>query len=286
MLPDVLSVILRALGWLAIVQAGGAAMFLALFGDGIDAARRPILRLTRIAALAAIVLLVAQYLLEPARMTASLTGVFDSELQRFLLHTRAAKVLALRLAGVALLLWALRRDGAGLRRYGLAGAILIAASFPLTGHSAESPERWLLMPLLGLHLLVVEFWFGALLPLIWVSERDAASRAASTVESFSRLAGWVVPLIFLAGLVIALRLLPDFGAVRTPYGAGLLLKALAFSVLLGLAAMNKWRFGPALAGGSRQAALRLRQSIYIEFVLIGLVVMGTATLTTFWSPLG
>ena len=286
MLPDVLSAFLRALGLLAMVQAGGAAMFLALFGEGIDAARRPILRLTRIAALAAIVLLVAQYLLEPARMTASLTGVLDAELQRFLLHTRAAEVLALRLAGVALLLWALRRDGAGLRRYGLAGAILIAASFPLIGHSAESPERWLLIPLLGLHLLAVEFWFGALLPLIWVGEREVASRAASTVERFSRLAGWVVPLIFLAGLVIALRLLPDLGALRTPYGTGLLLKTLAFSVLMGLAAMNKWRLGPALAGGGRQAVLRLRQSICIEFVLIGLVVMGTAILTTFWSPVG
>jgi len=286
MLPDVLSAILRALGFLAMVQAGGAAMFLALFGEGIDAARRPILRLVRIAALAAIMLLVAQYLLEPARMTASLTGVFDAELQRFLLHTRAAQVLALRLAGVALLLWALRRDGAGVRGYGLAGAVLIATSFPVIGHSAESPERWLLMPLLGLHLLVVEFWFGALLPLIWVVEREAAFRAAGTMERFSRLAGWVVPLILLAGLLIALRLLPDFGAVRTPYGAGLLLKTLAFSVLMGLAAMNKWRFGPALAGGGRRAVSRLRQSIGIEFVLIGMVLMGTAILTTFWSPAG
>ena len=60
MIPDILSATLRALGFLAILQAGGAALFLALFGHDLDAARRGILRLLRAAILAAAVLLSAQ----------------------------------------------------------------------------------------------------------------------------------------------------------------------------------------------------------------------------------
>ena len=283
MTVDILSAALRALGFVALLQAGGAALFLAVLGGGLDAARRGILRLTRIAALAAAILLAMQYLLEPARMAGALSGVFDGELQRFALHSRAALVAGLRLAGLLLLAVALVGNGARMRSLGVAGAVLIALSFPAIGHSAEHPARWWLMPLLGLHLLVVEFWFGALLPLILVGEREPAV-AARVVERFSRLATWLVPLILVAGLVIAVKVLPDVAALGRPYGIGLILKVLLFSALMGLAALNKWQLGPALARGGRSAQLGLRRSIGIEFVLIVLVVMGTAVLTTFWSP--
>ena len=284
MIPDILSATLRALGFVAVLQAGGAALFLALFGRDLVSARREILRLVRVATLAAAVLLSAQYLLEPARMAGALSGMFDAELQGFALHSRAALVLGLRLAGLLLLAWALRGNGTGMRSYGVAGAVLIALSFPAMGHSAEDPAREWLMPLLGLHLLVVEFWFGALLPLILVGEREPAEVSASVLERFSRLATWLVPLVLVAGLLIATKLLPDLAALRGSYGIGLILKVLLFSVLMGLAALNKWRLGPALARGGRTAQLGLRRSIGTEFVLIVLVLMGTATLTTFWSP--
>lgn len=283
-MPDILSAALRALAFVALLQAGGAALFLALFGHGLGSARGGILRLTRVAAIAAAVLLFAQYLLEPARMAGSLAGVFDGELQRFALHGRAALVLALRLAGLSLLAWALRGNGATLRGLGVTGAVLIALSFPLLGHSAEDPARWWLMPLLGLHLLVVELWFGALLPLVLVGERESAVVAARVMERFSLLASWLVPTILVAGLLIAAKLLPAVEAWRSRYGLGLVLKVLVFSLLMGLAALNKWRLGPALARGGRSAQRALRRSIGTEFVLIVLVLMGTATLTTFWSP--
>jgi len=281
---DILSATLRALGFVAVLQAGGAALFLAVFGRDLGAARRGIVRLTRVAAVAGTILLGAQYLLEPARMAGALSGMFDGELQRFALHSRAALVMGLRLAGLLLLVWALRGNGTRMRNLGVAGAVLIALSFTAIGHSAEHPARWWLMPLLGLHLLVVEFWFGALLPLILVGEREPAAVAARAVERFSRLATGLVPLILVAGLVIAVKLLPGVAALGRPYGIGLILKVLLFSVLMGLAALNKWQLGPALARGGRSAQLDLRRSIGIEFVLIAVVVMGTAVLTTYWSP--
>jgi putative copper export protein len=210
--------------------------------------------------------------------------MWNPALLNFTLHSRAALALALQLAGLLLLLLALRRNGAGMRHFGVTGAVLIAGSFAATGHTSDSPERWLLGPFLALHLLIVEFWFGALLPLLLVTRHEPAAVAARIVQRFSRLATWTVPLILLAGVLIAARLLPDFGALLQPYGLGLSLKLLAFALLMGLAAVNRWRLAPALEHGGSAAARRLRDSVGTELVLIAAVLMGTATLTTFWSP--
>jgi putative copper resistance protein D len=162
--------------------------------------------------------------------------------------------------------------------------VLIALSFPLIGHSSQDPARWQLMPLLGLHLLVVQYWFGSLLPLMHIIGHAPARLSTRVVQEFSSGATWLVPLVFVAGLAIAARLLPDLAALRSPYGIGLLLKVLLFSLLMLLAALNKWRLGPALLLGGRQAQVRLQRCIGAEFVLILLALMGTATLTLFWSP--
>lgn len=284
MLPDLISAALRALGFVAILQAGGAVLFLAAFGAALPDTRPQILRFARIATGVAAVLLVLQYLMEPARMLGELSGMLDAQLHSIALHSRAALVLALRLLGLLLLALALRRQAAQMRRLGVPGAVLIALSFAAIGHSTESPQRGLLMPLVGLHLLVVEFWFGALLPLILLAGREQAASAAAVVERFSRLAAWLVPLILVAGLVLAARLLPDWSALSGPYATGLLLKLIAFVLLMGLAALNKWRLGPALAQGGAGARRAFTRSVVVELVLIVLVLMGTATLTTFWSP--
>ncbi len=284
MLPDLISTALRALGFVAILQAGGAVLFLAAFGGPLERARPGIREVARAAVRVAAGLLILQYLLEPARMLGELSGVLDAQLQGIALHSRAAVVLALRLLGLLLLGLGLRNGAAAVRSLGLGGAVLIALSFAAIGHTAESAARVLLMPLLVLHLLVVEFWFGALLPLLLVVGREPAAIAAQVVSRYSRLATWLVPLILIAGTAIAAFLLPDAAALREPYGTGLLLKVLAFVLLMGLAALNKWRLVPALAQGGLVAARRFRRSVAIELALIVVVVMGTATLTNFWSP--
>jgi hypothetical protein len=50
-----------------------------------------------------------------------------------------------------------------------------------------------------------------------------------------------------------------------------------------LAALNKWRYGPALA---RQAntGRALARTIAVEYVLIAAVLTATAALTTLFSP--
>lgn len=283
-MPDLLSVVLRALGFVALAQAGGAALFLVVFGSRISASRDLILRLVRIAAIWGLVLLPTQYLLEAARMTGELGGAMDLDMQRLALHAPAAPVVAVRLSALLLLLWSVRGNTVAPRFLGALAAALVALSFTLIGHVHGSAARWLLMPLLGLHLLVIEFWFGSLLPLRLVGAREAPAQAMAVVELFSKIAMWLVPLIFAAGMGMAFGLLPDAAALHRPYGRGVLLKALVFTLLMVPAALNKWRLGPALVDGGRGALRRFQHSITLEFALIALMLAGTAVLTSFWSP--
>ena len=65
-------------------------------------------------------------------------------------------------------------------------AFLALGSFLVSGHALLDTHRLLLAPLLGLHVLAVAFWFGALWPLRQVAELEPAPRAAAVLHSFSR----------------------------------------------------------------------------------------------------
>jgi putative copper export protein len=154
----------------------------------------------------------------------------------------------------------------------------------LTGHTSTGYWHWLLVPLLLTHLLIVAFWFGSLWPLCLVTLRESRERAARVVTLFSSAAFWLVPLILAAGVAIAVLLLSSFAALWHPYGELLIAKIGLFAVLLGLAAFNKWRFGPALGNGDLQAGKAFRRMVITEYVLIVVVFAVTAVLTTFFSP--
>lgn len=282
MLPDLLSALLRGLGFIALLQAGGAGMFLAMPGRDLRAARGEVVRLARTAALTAAALLIAQYLLEPARMAGAFSGLLDPTLLQLTLHAPATAALLLRLTALALLGASLRRDVSAGRALALVAALLVAASFTLVGHTAG---RWPMAALLALHLLAVQFWFGSLRPMVLAGRSEGPQRAALVVGRFSRIALWLVPSILVAGLLMLAGLVPDAHALLGDYGAGMLGKLVLFAVLLAFAAFNKWRLTPALAAGP-VALRRLERNIHIEYGLIALVLMGTAFLTTFWSPEG
>src|SRR5690606_31206775 len=185
----------------------------------------------------------------------------------------------LRLVALALLLTAALAHRT-LRLAGPAGAILLAASFMLTGHAAR---QWILGPLIVLHVLVVCFWFGSLLPLARVALREPDGIAAAVVARFSRIGGLVVPVILIAGVAAAMWLLPGLQSRGSPYGLGLIARVVAFCVLMALAAYNRWRLGPALASGDPRVQRRFCSVVLAEWILIAAVLAGTAALTLFLS---
>ena len=283
MLPDYLSAILRALGFAALFQAAGVAMFLAIFHAGLADSTPAIRRLGRIAAISGLAFVSSHFALEAGRMAGSLGGVLDPDLQQRVLTSPLGATTALRCAGLLLLAIGLRGDGPP-RLLAITGANLAVFSFALTGHTAVNHTRWLLAPLLLAHLSIVAFWFGALMPLHIVSRSEIHTRAAKIVEHFSRIAFWLVPGILVAGIAMACFLLPNFAALRGTYGTLLLAKLAGFVLLMALAAANKWRLGPAIERGEVPAIRMFRRIVSLEYALIVVVLAVSAVMTSFFSP--
>ena len=284
MLVDGLSAALRALSFVALFQATGAAIYLACFGELLVATRRAVQRLALKSALVAIVLLIVQYLFEAARMGGELASVMDRDLQALALHSPAALALAVRVIGLAVLALTLRAKSKPGIALVVAATSVVLLGFTLMGHTASHSPRWLLVPLLLAHLLVVAFWFGALVPLRLATRFEAPRTAGAAIEAFSTAATWIVPALLVAGVALAAVLLGDFAGLRTAYGQALIIKFGGFALLMGLAALNKWRLGPGVTSGDARVTRNFRRSLQVEYVLIAAVLTVTAIMTTFFSP--
>ena len=282
--PDTLSVILRSASFIALFQAAGMAIFLAMFGRPLEVSLSPMQRIAKLSAVAAGVLLVGQYALEAARMAGDMSGMLDPSLQMMAMHSARSTVLAVRLLGLIVLAMAVGRRGNVGTTLSVIGAGIVAASFMLTGHTIVNPQRWVLAPLLTIHVMIVAFWFGALLPLYLVCTRETPVIAGQVTDAFSKIALWLVPGILVAGFLLGLALIRHLAEFRAGYGISLLAKFAGFAVLMGLAAVNKWRLGPAIAGGDARVLASFRRSLAIEYVLICAVLGITAVMTTFYSP--
>jgi copper resistance protein D len=284
--PDVAAVLVRALSLVVVLHAAGTPLYLWFCADHAPRTAGRMRRLGAAAAIVAIALSLAHQLLGPARMLGSFAGVYDAGLHAILWSSDAGAAVTVRLLGLALVLIALVRSGRGGAALGVIGATLVACSFALLGHTATDPARWLLAPLLIVHLLVAAGWFASL-PGLWLAVRnEAAVQHAAVIKAFSRAAVRSVPLIPISGVVIAIVLLPDLAALGSDYGLWLIAKLSGFSLALGLAALNRWRLAPAASTASPAALARLGRALLVEWWAIAAVLVATAVLTTFYSPAG
>jgi putative copper export protein len=284
LLVDALSVTVRALSFVALFQAAGTTMFLAIFGHQLVETDALVRRLGIASAACAAALVVLHYALEPARMGGELAGMMDPSLQKMVIHSSATVALLLRLVGLALITFGLVRRAPLHLTLGLVGTALVLIAFTTVGHTSSNADRFVLAFLLLVHLFVGAFWFGALLPLVAISARESPALASAIVERFSSLAVWVVPAVFVAGVAMTSYLLPDLAALGGSYGRLLVVKVSGFTILMGLAALNKWRFGPALGRDDGRVVKAFQRSVLAEFALIVAILCVTAALTTFYSP--
>jgi putative copper resistance protein D len=282
MSPDLVSVTLRAASFVALFQAAGITCFVAMFDRHLVNTGIRIRHLGTATALAGIVLLLAHQLLEPSRLTGEFSSAFDGDLQRLAFSSTGGTTYFAQVFGLMLVALGLRRSDRRLVNASI-GAMLAVLAFTMTGHTSVHALRWLLAPLLALHVSIVAFWFGAMAPLLIVSARETPGDTALILQRFSALAGWLVPGILVAGLAMTALLVPDISVLRRPYGQLLIVKLLGFALLIVLAAVNRWRLVPAITAGEPTAIAALRRSIAIEYALIVAVLSVTAALTTFYS---
>lgn len=276
MSPDLLSVLVRTLALVCLFQAAGTTFFVLLFGRWLPRSGAAIQKLGVWTSLAGVLLLAAYQWLNAARMADAFSGLIDSHLQLLSWGRSGGTATLLEMSGLGVVAFALMRPGALAAAMAGTGALIAACAAVLTGHTSVHPQRAVLAPLLGVHLLLVAFWFGSLLPLIICVRRETLPVVTAILRGFSGVAGWLVPCIGIAGLAMALLLMPAATSWRSTYGVLVLAKIAAFGVLLALAAWNRWL---ALPG-----SLAVRCSITIEYGLMVVVIATTATLTTFYSP--
>jgi putative copper export protein len=172
-LADFVVIGLRGLAFAAALQAAGGPIFLQLFSRHLDQAFRSVRSVAVWSAGVALLFVSLHALVEPARLTGDLSGMFDTSLHKVLLASDAGTTLAIRVMGLLLILIGLAGVRRGSSTLALAGATLVVASFAFMGHTVTDDQRWLVAPLLIIHLLVVAFWFGGLWPLLCVIRHES-----------------------------------------------------------------------------------------------------------------
>lgn len=227
-----------------------------------------------------IVAAVLGFMLRGAALTGGIDGMMDPEMLGLLWTTSVGDVLIYRLVGAVVLMAGLYVPRFGLWM-ALGGGMLALWSFTQIGHVAEIPQAGARLLLL-LHLLGIAFWIGILAPLRLLSLRPETLEAAAMLgHRFGQAASVIVPILIVAGVVMAWLMLGSLTALfTTGYGQALLTKLALVGVVLVLGATNKLRFIPAMQVGDAKSARHLVRSIEIETLVILSALAATATLTS------
>lgn len=284
MSPDSVSALVRSLAFVLLFQAAGAVFFATLASDLLDRSAAMTLRLQLWSAVMAVAVLSLHLALEAARLAGDYSGMIDPAMQNLVLGTSGFRAGAVQVIGLTAIALGALRPGRAYRWIAVAGAFTTGAAFLLTGHTSVHEWRAELAPLLLVHVLIVAFWFGSLLPLFAVLRQETITVALAVLRRFSSMAMLLVPIIALAGVRLLLDLahgLPDF---QSPYGELILAKFAGFALLMGFATWNKMRLVPALAAGQPDACRLLQWSILVEFSLLVAVLSVTAVMSSFYSP--
>ena len=188
--------------------------------------------------------------------------------------------LALLLAAAAL-----RSDGKWpLRGLGAGSLLLVGLGAAASGHAGTAPPQWLSRPAATLHVMAAIAWVGALAPLACALKQHLASTAATgrvnvasqALQPLARFSRWITPVVALlaaSGLVLAYLQLDQLSDLwQTHYGQVLIAKLTLVSLLLCLAAYNRWGLTQATLSGARPAAHRLERATRLELVLATLIL--------------
>lgn len=282
-MPDIwgiAAILAKLLLYIGVAGSVGLVIIRAAFADLVSSLSDRIRVQVALLAGVALAASVLGFMLRGAALMGGADGMTDPEMLGLLWQTPVGDVLIYRVAGAALIIIGVFIPLVG-QWIALAGGLIALWSFAQIGHVPEL-ETTGVRVLLFLHLLGIAFWIGVLGPLRALSRRPEHIASAATLgHRFGQAAGVVVPLLVLAGLLMAWLLLGDLRAlVTTGYGQALLIKVVLVATLLTLAAANKLLFVPATQAGDDKAARHLARSIEIEIAVILVVLAATATLTS------
>jgi len=140
----------------------------------------------------------------------------------------------------------------------------------------------------AVHLAAAAIWLGGLIPLLLLlrpSLQLTPLERYGMVRRFATLAAWSVALLVLSGLVNTWFMTNSFrDLIGTDYGDLLLVKVAVFVVMLGFAALNRFRLTPRVAAARTGGSQALSWSVAAEFLLGLLVIWVVAVLGQMEPP--
>lgn len=275
----------RSIYLLVILTTIGLVIFPLLFTlpDELESKRQTFLNLTSIICL---VTAIAGMGLWGVLLTeTSLSGFFDSENWSLAMSSSLGTSFYLVVSGIVGILTShiLGPNQAPGKFSGILGVILIVISLGASGHAASS--GLLMNSVFVIHALMAGIWLGALLLLYRCIAINPVSMLTVVLNQFSRRATIVVSLLLLCALIMAWYQLGEFKQLFfSDYGFWLMIKIGLVSLVLIVAAINRWKFTPALESGSSSARQSLRRSILTEGLLMIVVVAVTSVLASTPPP--
>ncbi len=164
------------------------------------------------------------------------------------------------------------------------GAVALAASFGLTGHSQALESPGLAPWAAGVHVLIAAFWIAGPLTLWPVRNLDDTILTARVIR-FSNVAVVAVPTLFALGLWLAFLLAGGWTPLLTSlYGQLLIAKLAAASFALALGAYNKLVITVRLRTAPEAGRRALRLTLGLDAVLFFSALAAIAAATSLTGP--
>jgi putative copper export protein len=166
----------------------------------------------------------------------------------------------------------------------LPAAFLIAAGFGLGGHTQGLDTPGLAPWFAGVHALIAGFWIVAPF-MLWPRASLDAGLVHARMERFSRIALWCVPLLFVSGIWLALRLAgPPEAILSSSYGQLLLAKLLLATLALAIGAWNKLRITQLLRDDAPSGVASLKRSLGADILVFAGILLLITAATTLTGP--
>ncbi|MBF9040989.1 copper transporter [Rhodobacterales bacterium LSUCC0387] len=283
-MPDgiiAIAIALKAVNYAMSLLCLGGPLFLTAFPNADSKIRKVAKDVAILCAVALPVLVALRIGVRSARISGTgLEGMLDPIMLQIVWESPLGSFAMLQVIGCGIILASIALRHSWLLM-GLIGATIIASSFATIGHSLGEP-RYLLAPLIVVHILAGAFWVASLAPLYRASHE---ANGVVVLHRFGVLAGLTVPVLVIVGLAFAWCMLGSLSPLfTTDYGVTLFAKLVLVAGLLSLAALNKFRLVPAMVQSAQGAGKKLRRSIAFEAITIGAILIVTAVLTGVTTP--
>lgn len=274
----------RGLMYVGVLLAAGGGAFLVLVHDRRRDDLPPMTRIVTVAALLGAVGTLVGIPIQAAEVLGTgVEGMLDGAALEHVLSGSFGQSALVRLVGLTVLLVGVSRLWTPWAAVAcLVGALAALGSFLLTGHTATTEPRWLVVSANYLHTMTGAAWFGGLTLLGVALARRRAEQDANggvrMVARFSTLALVSVTALLVAGTALSWAEVRSLAALTaTGYGRTLLTKVTLVLLIVAVGAYNNLRLVPAIQRGAGNAWTLLTRTVRIEVVGI-IAVLGVTAL--------